>query len=196
MAKGAPRQPPLAPVDLAQRYTIAEAVSYLRTSRASIYKAINSRRIRVIKQGKRPFVPGSEITRLSQLGSEANASDKPYINASASGKIKELSSQRLLESRIQQALMRDIARQQALWNLLEKFDAKLQYPVTMTEKLAQKTPPEGIRRLEPFDAPHFLRLKDRADMPTPPSSTCRIFAARLDCVNGLTISSTPGSSRP
>lgn len=160
MAKGAPGHPPPAPVDLAQRYTIAEAISYLRTSRASIYKAINSRRIRVIKQGKRTFVPGSEIARLSQLESEGNARAKPDVSVLATPKIKESSTQRLLESRIQQALMKDIARQQALWELFEKFDAKLQYLVTLMEKLAQKAPPEATRHREPFDAPHFLRLKE------------------------------------
>ena len=49
----------LAPVDLAQRYTIKEATSYLRVSHASIYKEINARRLRVLKHGKRTFVPGS-----------------------------------------------------------------------------------------------------------------------------------------
>jgi len=40
------------PVDVAQRYTIAEAVLYLRISHASIYKEINARRLRVLKHGK------------------------------------------------------------------------------------------------------------------------------------------------
>lgn len=160
MAKGAPIRPLLAPVDLAQRYTIAEAISYLRISRASIYKAINSRRIRVIKQGKRTFVPGSEIARLSQLESEANATARPDISVPATREIKETSAHRLLESRIQHALIKDIARQQALWDLFEKFDAKLRYLVTLMEKLAQKAPPEATQRREPFDAPHFLRLKE------------------------------------
>jgi hypothetical protein len=35
----------ISPVDVAQRYTIAEAVSYLRISHASIYKEINARRL-------------------------------------------------------------------------------------------------------------------------------------------------------
>jgi prophage regulatory protein len=160
MAKGIPGQSPLPSVDLAQRYTIAEAISYLRISRASIYKEINSRRIRVIKQGKRTFVPGSEIARLSQLDSEANAPAKPAINAPAPRKLKEGSAHRLLDSRIQQALMKDIARQQALWDLFEMLDAKLHYLMTLMEKLAQKVPPDANRPREPFDAPHFLRLKE------------------------------------
>jgi predicted DNA-binding transcriptional regulator AlpA len=160
MAKRALGQPPLAPVDLAQRYTIAEAISYLRTSRASIYRTINSRRILVIKEGKRTFVPGSEIARLSRLESEANARATPDINVLATPKLKGNSTQRLLDSRIQQALMKDIARQQALWELFEKFDAKLQCLVTLMETLVQKAPPEATQRREPFDAPHFLRLKE------------------------------------
>jgi len=57
----------LAPVDVPQRYTVAEAVSYLRISHASIYKEIKARRIGVLKHGKRTFVPGSEIARVSRL---------------------------------------------------------------------------------------------------------------------------------
>src|SRR6266704_2035797 len=48
----------LAPVDVSQRCTIKEATSYLRISHASIYKEINARRLRVLKHGKRTFIPG------------------------------------------------------------------------------------------------------------------------------------------
>ena len=44
MKKSAERRT-LTPVDLAQRYTIKEATSYLRISHASIYKEINARRL-------------------------------------------------------------------------------------------------------------------------------------------------------
>jgi hypothetical protein len=63
----------IAPVDVAQRYTIAEAVLYLRISHASIYKEINARRLRVLKLGRRTFVPGSEIGRLSRLAGTQDA---------------------------------------------------------------------------------------------------------------------------
>ncbi len=56
----------LAPLDERQRYTINEAIRYLRTSRQSIYKLIDEGRIATISQGKRRFVPGSEIARLSR----------------------------------------------------------------------------------------------------------------------------------
>ena len=72
----------LAAVDVSQRYTIAEARVYLRISHASIYKLINDRRLRVLKHGKRTFVPGDEIVRLSRLEAEASSTDDPQTTAS------------------------------------------------------------------------------------------------------------------
>ena len=100
----------LAPVDVAQRYTIAEAVSYLRISHASIYKEINARRLRVIKSGKRTFVPGSEIARLSRLEDARTAPNALATNAPVKPDFKESTAYRLLDSRIHQALMKDIGR--------------------------------------------------------------------------------------
>lgn len=57
----------LAPLDQMQRYTIEEAIAYLRTSRASIYNLINAGELRVLKEGKRTYVPGSEIARRSRV---------------------------------------------------------------------------------------------------------------------------------
>jgi hypothetical protein len=57
----------LAPLDELQRYTIVEAIRYLRSSRQSVYNLINTGRIATINQGKRRFVPGSEIARLSRV---------------------------------------------------------------------------------------------------------------------------------
>ena len=67
---------PLPPLDPAQRYTIAEAIRYLRTSRKSIYEAIATGDLKTIAEGSRRtkrgqlagrrYVPGSEIARLSQ----------------------------------------------------------------------------------------------------------------------------------
>jgi len=88
MKKSGERQA-LAPADVAQRYTIAEATSYLRISHASIYKEINARRFRVIKHGKRTFVPGSEIARLSQLEDAATAPVAPATSAPVKPEIKE-----------------------------------------------------------------------------------------------------------
>jgi hypothetical protein len=57
---------PLAPVDSNQRYTVEEAIRYLRSSRASIYKDIREGRLITIQERARRYVPGSEIVRRSQ----------------------------------------------------------------------------------------------------------------------------------
>jgi Helix-turn-helix domain len=91
----------LAPVDVSQRYTIAEAVSYLRISHASIYKEINAHRIRSIKHGKRTFVPGSEIARVSRLeGTEDAPVARETIAPRARPAMSETTSYQLLDSRI------------------------------------------------------------------------------------------------
>jgi hypothetical protein len=55
------------PIDPRQRYTIEETKAYLRLSRASVYQRINNGSLQIIKDGKRTFVPGSEIARLSSI---------------------------------------------------------------------------------------------------------------------------------
>ena len=147
-------------MDVAQRYTIKEATSYLRISHASIYKEINARRLRVLKNGKRTFVPGSEIARLSRLEDAATVPVAPVTSAPVKPEIEESTAYRLLDSRIHQALMKDIARQQALWDVIQKFDGKLQYLTTLVEKLARNPPPREIRAAETSTPPQFLRLKD------------------------------------
>jgi hypothetical protein len=55
-------------LDLNQRYTVDEALAYLRTSRQSFYtKLVNTGRIALIREAGRRFVPGSEIARLSRV---------------------------------------------------------------------------------------------------------------------------------
>jgi prophage regulatory protein len=159
MKKSTEKQTP-PPVDVAQRYTIKEATSYLRISHASIYKEINARRIRVLKHGKRSFVPGSEIARLSRLEDAATVPVAPETSAPVKPGIKESTAYRLLDSRIHQALMKDIARQQALWDVIQKFDSKLQYLTTLVEKLAHNLPSRDIRAAETSTPPQFLRLKE------------------------------------
>lgn len=62
----------LPPLDLNQRYTVPESLAYLKTSRQSFYvKLVNTGRIQVIREGKRIFVPGSEIARLSRPETQA-----------------------------------------------------------------------------------------------------------------------------
>jgi prophage regulatory protein len=150
-----------APVDVAQRYTIKEAISYLRISHASIYKEINARRIRVLKHGKRTFVPGSEIARLSRLEDAATLPVAPETSAPVKPEIKESTAYRLLDSRIHQVLMKDIARQQALWDVIQKFDESLKHLTHLVEKLAKDPPQHEIRPVSNSPSlPQFLRLKE------------------------------------
>lgn len=57
----------LAPVDSNQRYEIPEGCAYLRCSRAKLYNDIAAGLVKVIKDGKRVYIPGSEIIRRSTL---------------------------------------------------------------------------------------------------------------------------------
>jgi hypothetical protein len=61
------KSPPLAPLDLLQRYDLDEAARYLRISRATLYNDIAAGLIVTIKDRKRRFVPGAEIARRSAM---------------------------------------------------------------------------------------------------------------------------------
>ena len=132
----------------------------MRISHASIYKEINARRIRVLKHGKRTFVPGSEIARLSRLEEASNVPVVPETSATGKPEIKESTAYRLLDSRIHQALMKDIGRHQALWDIIHKFDGKHQYLTTLVEKLSRDEPRRAVRVTETLNPPQFLRLKE------------------------------------
>ena len=54
-------------VDAMQRYSINEASAILRQSRQTTYEDIKKRRLQIIKEGSRTFVPGSELIRRAQL---------------------------------------------------------------------------------------------------------------------------------
>jgi len=56
----------LAPLDPHQRYTVEETNSYLRQSRAKTYKDITDGLLKTIKDGRRTYIPGSEIIARSQ----------------------------------------------------------------------------------------------------------------------------------
>jgi len=60
-------RPALAPLDQAQRYSIEETILYLRSSRKTVFDDIRHGRLVTIKEGKRRFVPGSEIARRSRV---------------------------------------------------------------------------------------------------------------------------------
>ena len=61
----------LPPLDPAQRYSIEETIAYLRSSRKTVFDDIREGRLASIKEGKRRFIPGSEIVRRSRLPSQA-----------------------------------------------------------------------------------------------------------------------------
>jgi excisionase family DNA binding protein len=56
---------PVPPLDPLQRYTVAEAVLYLRTSRPTLHQQIKAGLIASIQEGRRRYVPDSEIARRS-----------------------------------------------------------------------------------------------------------------------------------
>jgi excisionase family DNA binding protein len=59
--------PPLPVLDERQRYDVDEAARLLRLSRAQIYVDMREGNLRFIKDGRRSFIPGSEIIRRSRL---------------------------------------------------------------------------------------------------------------------------------
>ncbi len=62
-------QAPLPPLDARQRYSVDEGIVYLRESRSRLYEKIASGELKIIKDGRRTYVPGSELIRLSRLNS-------------------------------------------------------------------------------------------------------------------------------
>jgi len=59
------------------------------------------------------------------------------------------------------ALMNDIGRQQALWDVIEEFDGKLQHRTRLVEKLTKDPPRNEIRASDTSPSqPQFLRLKE------------------------------------
>lgn len=64
--------PTLPPLDTQQRYSLSEAAAYLRISRPLLTRRIATGAVATIKDGRRRFVPGVEIARLSAPDSPAN----------------------------------------------------------------------------------------------------------------------------
>lgn len=59
--------PRLPPLDANQRYSIRETQQYLRVSHMSVYARIRAGTLQTITEGRRRFVPGSELIRVSRL---------------------------------------------------------------------------------------------------------------------------------
>ena len=56
---------PLPPLDPLQRYTLPEAMRYLRLSYVGLWKKRKAGQLAGIQDGGRVYIPGSEIIRLS-----------------------------------------------------------------------------------------------------------------------------------
>ncbi len=57
----------LPPIDPQQRYTIHEGIAYLRSSRKTFYEDVRAGRVKLIKDGRRSYVHGTELIRRSAL---------------------------------------------------------------------------------------------------------------------------------
>ena len=57
----------LPPPDPASRYSVPDALVYLDLSRKGFYGLVKAGHLRLIKNGRRSYCPGSEIIRLSTL---------------------------------------------------------------------------------------------------------------------------------
>ena len=55
----------LPPIDLNQRYAMPEAAAYLRCSRAWVHLLAKAKKLAIIKDGRRRYVSGRELARLS-----------------------------------------------------------------------------------------------------------------------------------
>lgn len=62
-----PEPSTLPPLDPRQRYNIDESCAYLRVSRDNLYRKIRRGDVRLIKDGRRSYVPGVDIIRLSTV---------------------------------------------------------------------------------------------------------------------------------
>lgn len=59
-------------VDPVQRYGVPESAAFLRQSEARTWLDIKENKLKVIREGKRTFVPGSELIRRSTLPAQSS----------------------------------------------------------------------------------------------------------------------------
>ena len=57
----------LPPLDPLQRYVVEESLAYLRISRQRLYEKIRAGEIKVVKDGRRTYIPGTEIAAHSRV---------------------------------------------------------------------------------------------------------------------------------
>jgi hypothetical protein len=60
-------------IDPNQRYSLAESFALLRVSPAKGFADIKAGKLRVIRDGRRTYAPGSELIRLSRLPDQQSA---------------------------------------------------------------------------------------------------------------------------
>ena len=60
-------KPILLPLDMNQRYSLAEAAAYLRQSRSKTYADIQAGKLPVIRDGRRRYIPGTAIAARSTV---------------------------------------------------------------------------------------------------------------------------------
>lgn len=65
-SKAAAPQAGLAAIDKNQRYSMPESAAYLRCCRAWVHRLIKDKKLKIIKDGRRVYVPGRELARLAQ----------------------------------------------------------------------------------------------------------------------------------
>ncbi len=65
MSKDFPSPIELPPVDKLRRYSLEHTALYLDTSRVTVHKLVKEEKLKVIREGRRVYVPGTEIIRLS-----------------------------------------------------------------------------------------------------------------------------------
>jgi hypothetical protein len=58
-------RPLLPPLDPHQRYSINEAIAYLRSSRYSVYRDVKAGRLPLLKDGRRSYIPGAALIARS-----------------------------------------------------------------------------------------------------------------------------------
>jgi hypothetical protein len=62
------RHYPLEPLDEKRRYSVKLTCAYLDVSHARLYEKIARGELEVIKDGRRTYIPGTEIARLCRAG--------------------------------------------------------------------------------------------------------------------------------
>lgn len=58
----------LPPLDAFRRYPIDDSAEYLGCSRVHLYKKVKAGELRIIKDGRRSYIPGADLIAASTAG--------------------------------------------------------------------------------------------------------------------------------